>query len=163
MSAGAFYALTASVMVGTWLALSLGMGRDFHSRTRHCAVAVRPRWVPLRLCAAAAGNRAVVLSVLHGTPAVLAAVAAVAADTAAGRLLAAAALSAHCWLDSCLTDSHRDYANMYVAWALAVPWSDAYAAGAALGVCVHFIASSGVSKVCAQLLRSGLCVNVAAV
>lgn len=46
---------------------------------------------------------------------------------------------------SATTHSHRDYPCLYVSWAL-VLLPPIYAQGFALGVCVHFIGSSGLSK-----------------
>ena len=48
--------------------------------------------------------------------------------------------------ETSVTHSHRDYANLYTVTALCV-FPDRYTKGVVLGICVHFISSSGWSKV----------------
>jgi hypothetical protein len=65
------------------------------------------------------------------------------------RVLAAVVFSLYSLSETSVTGSHRDYANMYSCWALALlPLSSIVAVrGVALAVCVFLIAGSGWSKV----------------
>lgn len=66
-------------------------------------------------------------------------------DHLALRLLVAVATSGYALAESSVTTSHRDYAMVYIMWAVALLPAH-YAEGVAFGVCVHFIASSGFAK-----------------
>ena len=61
------------------------------------------------------------------------------------RLGAAAWHSLYVLAETSCTHSHRDHASLYSAWALALLPAH-LAHGVALGVCVHFVASSGFAK-----------------
>ena len=59
-----------------------------------------------------------------------------------------------------LSHSHRDHAAVYCAWALLLP--EPLAGGVALGVCVHFISSSGLAKLHVAAAGKGVRAGVAA-
>jgi len=83
----------------------------------------------------------------HGAPLLLGAVACFGLhESQAWRLIAAAILSLYALSESAVTNSHRDFANVYCAWALALLPPGPAPKAAALGICVHFIASSGLAK-----------------
>mmetsp|Transcript_19001 Transcript_19001/g.56521 ORF Transcript_19001/g.56521 Transcript_19001/m.56521 type:complete len:147 (-) Transcript_19001:2527-2967(-) len=65
--------------------------------------------------------------------------------SSAARVAAAISLSAYALAESSITNSHRDYANVYSAWALAL-LPNSHAEGVALGACGLLIAGSGYGK-----------------
>lgn len=62
------------------------------------------------------------------------------------RILAATALTLYVFAESSVTHGHRDHANVYTAWAVAL-LPAGYAEGVSLGVCVFMMGSSGFCKV----------------
>jgi hypothetical protein len=66
-------------------------------------------------------------------------------DSQPVRVLTAAIFSVYCLAESAATHSHRDYANMYICWLLALFREDT-AAALGLGICIHYVASSGFGK-----------------
>ena len=89
-------------------------------------------------------RRALYLGLCHAAPLAMALAAAM-PGSAAARAAAAAVFTAYVLAETSHSHSHRDHANMYVTWALAL-LPDRLSQGFALGTCIHFIASSGVSK-----------------
>merc|ERR1712216_302651 len=61
------------------------------------------------------------------------------------QLAIALSASAYNLAESSVTTSHRDYAMVYICWALAL-LPDRFAEGAAFGICIHLLASSGFAK-----------------
>ena len=141
-----FYATAAATTALLWLILSVGNGGDIHRRALQAPLCVRPTWLPVGVLPALHRRGWLYISVCHAAPLSLAA-AAVYPESRAARLAAALIFSAYSLAESSITHSHRDYPTLYCLWALVLMPSDELAAGAALGVCIHFIASSGWAKV----------------
>ena len=130
-------------MLLVWVVFSGFIGCDFHRRSMSAPILTRPTWVPRGVMQLLRQER-VFLLLCHSNTVVLFAAAA-APDNIMWRLAAACVLSLYQLAESSCTHSHRDYAAVYCAWALAL-LPPALAHGVALGVCVHFIASSGFAK-----------------
>ena len=125
--------------------LSLASGKDFYGRVRRITVATRPSWLPATPLLAVLRRPWLYLALCHGVPVVFL-FGAMFAGSVPVRFLVAAFFSAYVLAETSHTHSHRDIPNMYVAWSLALIPAR-LSRGFALGVCVHFIASSGFSKV----------------
>jgi len=150
-----FYASAALAMWSVWALLSVGAGcKDVHRRSFSCPLAHRPTRVPRPVLQALLQSEIAYLSACHVAPACLL-LAAFAPDNRGLRLLAALVMSLYNLLESSVTHSHRDYANCYTAWALAL-LPDQLAQGVALGSAVHLIAASGFSKLFIGGLNSWL-------
>jgi hypothetical protein len=142
-ASGRFYGTVVVCMYAVWAIITVAVGQDFYSfNAGSKSVLQRPSWLPagvLRLlhvpgvCRVAAHLPLPALIVAAWRP-----------DLWACRLAAALALSVFCLVDTSVTHSHRDYANLYCAWLLTV--LPHYAHSVALGVSIHYIASSGIAK-----------------
>ena len=135
-SARTFYAVTAFFNVCTWWMLPLA------SYLRY-PVVTRPSWLPARLLLALC-SKPVYLVLCRGSPLVMLCAASW-PDIAPVRLVAALWHTGYQLAESSYSHSHRDHAAVYCAWALALLPAP-LASGVALGVCVHFISSSGLAK-----------------
>jgi len=138
-----FYGLQSASMVFLWLFVWSSGGGDFYRHALECTVALRPTWLPKR-CLLLLHRRAIYLLTCYSVPPLLA-LAALFPGSRALRCLVALAASLYQLAESSVTMSHRDYLMLYNTWGLAL-LPDAYAAGLALGLCVHFIVSSGLAK-----------------
>ena len=138
-----FYLLAALCTFAVWLSFSITGSGDFHRRSLSCPVLTRSRFIPLQLLLRLRQTRTYLL-ICHATPPMLLACA-IFPQYFWLRLLATLCFGAYSHAESSATHSHRDYAVLYVLIALTV-LPDSLAEGAALGVCVHFIGSSGLAK-----------------
>lgn len=139
-----FYVLTLVTMYLVWLILSIIVGTDFHAANAGKAtVLLRPSWCPPQvLCFL---HRPGIRTVARHLPVAGLTAATFLPENVGCRMFAAVSLSVYSLVDTSATHSHRDYANLYCSWLLAVASPDVARAGA-LGVCVHYIASSGFAK-----------------
>lgn len=142
-SASSFYLCSSILMWTVWLVFSVLSRSDWHQRGLKVPVLTRPTWAPPWL-ATTLRRRTLYLTVCHGVPWVLL-LASWLGPAAAGRVAVAVAVSLYGWTEAAVTHSHRDFAMVYTAWALALlPLP--MAKGVAHGICIHFIASSGFAK-----------------
>lgn len=144
MALAQFYLLASASLVLLWVVLSVAGGADFHRRSLGCPLLTRPRWCPAS--ALRRMRRPWHFLVLCQLAAALPLACALYPQSRPLRFLAAAVFGAYNLAESSATHSHRDYAIGYVMAAAAL-LPDALVEGAALGVCVHFIGSSGAAKV----------------
>ena len=140
-----FYAVALVGMYTVWAVLSIALKRDFYAANAgRKSVLLRPSWLAstdlLRWL-----HGPVVRPIVCHLPGVALSLAWWHAEDMLCRVGAAAALSVYSLVDSSATHSHRDYGNLYCAWLLAV-CPPAVAQAGALGVCVHYITSSGLAK-----------------
>jgi hypothetical protein len=142
--AAMFYATSSISMLGIWGGFTLMVGNDFHARGSTASVATCPSWLPHWMVLTLL-QKQVYLVVCHSAPVMLA-LSAMAPDIRWLRFCTAACVAVYSLAETSVTHSHRDYSGLYSAVSLAV-LPDKYAEAVALGVCVHFIASSGWAKV----------------
>ena len=144
-----FYPLAGAAMLVVTALLSSGdKFHDFHRRALTVKVATRPSWLPSAVLVFVHTRPWLYLAICHGAP-VLLLVASLTGATAfqSVRICLALCLSVYGLVESSVTGSHRDFANVYCAWCLALlDPQGAYAKACALGICVHFVHSSGVAK-----------------
>ena len=136
-SARPFYFVTATANVFTWSMLSL-------SSALSCPVVTRPSWLPARMLLLLC-SKPIYLTLCRGSPLVMLFAAAWSANPWL-RLLVAVWHTLYQLAESAYSHSHRDHPCVYCTWALALLPDPQLASGVALGVCVHFIASSGFAK-----------------
>eukprot|EP00931_Biecheleriopsis_adriatica_P004682 TRINITY_DN106311_c0_g1_i1.p1 TRINITY_DN106311_c0_g1~~TRINITY_DN106311_c0_g1_i1.p1 ORF type:complete len:453 (-),score=49.27 TRINITY_DN106311_c0_g1_i1:156-1472(-) len=137
-----YYAAQAALVAALWIVVRSFGGGDFFRHGLACPVVTRPSWAPRSLMLHL-HQRHTYLSLCYGTPLLMAITAFY--DHAALRLLTAFVASGYALAESSATTSHRDYPMVYISWALALLPAE-HAEGVALGVCVHFVASSGLAK-----------------
>ena len=146
-AASSFYAIAGISMLASWLLMSLAEGRDFHSRAQKYYAGTRPSWLPKTIFIALQ-MPSVSLLLYHGVAYTL-----ILASWLPGlrmvRIFTAVIFSLYSLAESSVTNSHRDYANMYACWSLAILPLDQISIirGAALGTCIFLISGSGWSKV----------------
>lgn len=114
-SATTFYLTCSLSMLAVWAALSVGGGSDYHRRGLACGLATRPSWLPGRALTAILKRPWAYLLVCHSAPlAMLAAGLTGAGESQGVRIMVAVVLSLYNLVESSVTSSHRDFANMYV-------------------------------------------------
>ena len=67
-------------------------------------------------------------------------------DALVVRLAVALAVSVYHLTESAFTSRHGEYPVLYICWAMCIPGGSAVHSGAALGVAIHFVLSSGAAK-----------------
>jgi len=138
-----FYALQTTTWLFLWLVVRLVGGVDFFKQANTFPLATRPSWLPLKVFLFLRRPE-IYLTSCYVLPLALS-LAAWQPSVRALRVLAAIPGSVYCLVESSSTNSHRDYPMLYNLWALAL-LPDRWAEGVALGVCVHFVAASGLAK-----------------
>lgn len=146
-----FFATAAVTMFGFWAIVSWGANKDFHKRYMTVSVLTRPSWMKSLFMVQVLRRSHLYLTICHATPLGLA-LAAYWKDSIVLRAGAVLMFSFYVLMETCHSHSHRDYANMYVMWGtLLLPC--VMSKGLALGICVHFIGSSGLAKVVVGSLK----------
>eukprot|EP00040_Diaphanoeca_grandis_P033372 m.204399 g.204399 ORF g.204399 m.204399 type:complete len:448 (+) comp32885_c0_seq1:203-1546(+) len=140
-----FYATAGCTLTAMWLLFSVVSKSDVHDRLDRISLALRPSFMPTSILIGVLQRRWLYLALCHAATLSFL-VAAYYPDVAVVRVCVAALFTAYVTVETSHSHSHRDYANMYITWSLAV-LPDRLSAGFALGVCAHFISSSGVAKV----------------
>lgn len=140
-----FYAVQAASLLTLWVIVAACGCGDFYRHAFNCTVALRPSWLPHRFMLTLVRNRRWYLAVCYSLVPLMA-WAACQPTRREPRVLVAFAVSWYHLAESSVTFSHRDYLMLYNAWGVAL-LPATIAEGFALGLCVHFIASSGLSKI----------------
>jgi hypothetical protein len=141
-----FYFLAAASQITCWAIMSIADGcRDFHSRGSRYSLATKPTLFPQSIFLTL-HLKFLYLILCHLTPFVLYVVS-VHSNNFYCRLLAALVMSMYCLAETSVTNSHRDYLNMYTCWAILLSKNDEVAAGFALGFCILLISGSGWAKI----------------
>eukprot|EP00930_Biecheleria_cincta_P042909 TRINITY_DN29522_c0_g1_i1.p1 TRINITY_DN29522_c0_g1~~TRINITY_DN29522_c0_g1_i1.p1 ORF type:complete len:448 (+),score=47.42 TRINITY_DN29522_c0_g1_i1:30-1346(+) len=138
-----FFALQAGTWLFLWAIIRITSGVDFFRQAYSFPVVTRPSWLPLRAFLFLR-RPGIYLTACYCLPLALV-VAAWQPSAVSVRLCAALLGSIYSLVESSATNSHRDYPMLYNLWALAL-LPPRWAEGVALGVCLHFVASSGLAK-----------------
>ena len=126
MGHGVFYALQLLALGLWWVLLKLKTGKHLHDLC-NSSVVTRPSWLPAAwLLQLVSCKRSVFLFL----PAALA-LACLAADHVAARVVAALAVSAYHLVETSFTSRHGEYPVLYMAWAMVLPERCARAAAEA--------------------------------
>ncbi len=140
-----FYGLQAALTIFAYIFVRLTGGGDLYDHVRTMSVATRPSWAPSQMLLVL-HRKHIFYALCYGSP-VAFLVAAAFYDVFAVRFMLAGVASLQALAETAVTGWHKDHAMVYNVFAL-VLLSEEHAQGFALGVCVHFIASSGWAKLC---------------
>ena len=143
-----FYLLVAIASLTCWLVMSIADKGDFHSRLSRYTIATRPTILPTFLFQQLHSIPYIYPILCHGLPFIFYFTSYnLNSKSIPYRLAAAIFITTYHLIESSKTASHRDYANMYTSWALALfPNNDEISQGIALGICILLIAGSGYAK-----------------
>ena len=144
--ASAFYRLQFGAALGWWLLVRRATGKTL-DQVAMSSVFTRPSWVPASWLSKM--HRSGVRKIIFALPlAGLGAGALVARDKTPPmllRLAVAGAVSLYHLLEHSTTQRHGEFPLLYNAWAMVLP-DGRYASAASFGIGIHFVLSSGVSK-----------------
>lgn len=138
-----FYGLLAASTSASTVSLSyFTHEHNFHSKLNRAVLVAIPSWLPTRALTWLNTYCAFYLANLVPLVAGIAA----AYPTPEAKLFVAVFYSLFALADSSVTNSHRDYANTYTCWCIAL-LPDDYVEPIALALCVHYLSSAGFSKI----------------